>query len=244
MLLPLLHGLKFKHNSVTSFFNFKTVVATNAQTAPIGKSTGNYLLDGDAALASVTTENLPDLSGFLKKVRIDFDLERVTSERGDFIVATAHPSLPNNLGAPVISEVYLEALEGRKYICDNFSGIWSTWREIRSDNSVSLFKTADSAEPAVIGVDPVTLRNYYIELNPGADVTIELHNSDSPYFTEVNFDFNMVGSSYTLTWPAGIIWANETNSPPPDLAAGTRLNVTIKKTRDEKLYASFKDYKG
>ena len=241
MLISLFHGLSAKRNNPENLVSYGKL-ATDVRTAPIGKSSGSYVLDETSVKALETTLNLPDLSGFMKNVKFEFMLERLASSTGDFITATVHPSFPIDLGPAIIDEAYIEGIRYRKFITDNFDGPWTAWKEIGGVTKKSLVAVVDPATTKQVDIDPIAIRNYAIELNPGGTLDLKLFNKASPFFGQVNIDIQIVSSTYTINWPPEFKWVDVNGIAPPSLAAGSRLNVVVDRTEDGNIYARFFSY--
>lgn len=239
MMASFIHGLKIikPYNPYNNDFS---LLVTNAHLAPIGKSHGEYTLDSNSDIALEITTNLPDLSGgYLKQVKVTFLLERFTTTNGDFIIATAQPTFPSNLGQPIIKEQYLEALKGKKFISYNNSGVWSNWKELNSGLIKSAAFTADAAAQT-IDIDPTTINEYFITLQTSSSVDIVLHNSNF-FNRNIVIDINPETANYTLTWDPKIIWKN-TATPPPGVDATSRISVILNVTPDNEVLGVWQIY--
>ncbi len=239
MIASFIHGLKLikPANNVNNEYN---LFVANSHYTPIGKGYGEYTLDSNAAKALELTSNLPDLSGgYLRQIKAMLLLERFTTTNGDFIIATAQPSFPSNLGTPVIKEQYLEALCGKKFISYNNSGVWSNWKELNSGLIKSAAFTAD-ATAQTIDIDPTTINEYFITLQTSSSVDIVLHNSNF-FNRNIIIDINPETANYNLTWDPKIIWKN-TATPPTGVDATSRISVIINVTTDNEVLGVWQIY--
>ena len=239
MIASFIHGLKII-KPANPYNNDFSLLVTNAHLAPIGKSYGEYTLGSNSDIALEITTNLPDLSGgYLKQVKVTFLLERFTTTNGDFIIATAQPSFPSNLGQPIIKEQYLEALKGKKFISYNNAGVWSNWKELNSGIVKSVNFVVDSAAE-VVNIDPTTINEYFLTLKTGSSVEFILH--DSNFFSRnIVLDINPETSNYTLVWDPKIVWKN-TSTPPPSVDATSRISVIITITPDNEILGVWQIY--
>jgi hypothetical protein len=239
MLQAMLHGLGIRKIPDPQH-SFKQVT-TDAFLAPLGKSYGSYTLDSNSLVALEVTENLPNLSGALKNVQLDFYLERYTTTNGDFIVATCDPSFPGNLGTPIVPLAYIDAIRGRKYITYYRNNVWTEWKEIGTASLVT-YEAFIEDDPVTIVLDPQTVRNYLVHLEPGSVATFDIVNFDTSSY-QIEIDINPTGASYTLNWPADLEWTNTTRTPPEAIQIDERLNVLIRKSSDGIILATYLIYK-
>ncbi len=242
MLLSMLHGLVARRAPVNSADTYKRLIA-NAYSAPLGKSYGHYTLDTLSEKTLEVTTNLPDVSGFLAQTQVNFLLERTTTERGDFIIATAQPFFPNNLGQPVISEHYINALRGRKFIAYQNGNTWTPWKEIGCTSRYVADFTAAASATTELDIDPMTVREYFVRLEPLAIVNIEI-GATAKFTHTVTIDFSPEAATQSLNWPAGrITWTSANELPPPAVDVGSRLQVVLKRSEDGLLLGSYDIYK-
>ena len=243
MFLTLLHGLGIRKNQATNY-SYSDLTA-NALTAPLGKSHGSYTLDTLSEKAIEITTNLPDVSGYLKQTQVDFIIERSKTQNVDFIIATAQPMFPANLGTPIIDKQYIESLWGKKFITyqNNVTNEWSQWKELNCDLSYLGIFDILSNETKVVSIDPVTLREYFINLNPNCILNIDVVNV-AKFTKPIFIDLAPEGSVYSVNWiGAPLTWVNQTQSPPETVTPGLRVRIEINKSPDNLLLASYEIYK-
>lgn len=242
MLLSTLHGLLTNRQAVQNNDPYKTLIS-NVFSAPIGKSYGTYTLDVDGLAAFVKTINLPNFVGsFLKKVQLDFLVERFDTAQGDFIIATVQPKFPTNLGAPIISEHYVNSLKGRKFISYLVDGNWTAWKELNCIvKYLANFASAD-AVPMTINIDPQTITEYFVNIGLGSTVTLVISDK-SRIVKPVFVDLATSGSFLSVIWPEGVVWSNPDGSPPLMLGLGERVCVKFELSSENLLVASYDVYK-
>lgn len=239
MIASFIHGLRTIKPVNPSHSDF-TLFVVNAYHSPIGKSYGKYTLDANTDKALELTINLPDLSGgYLKQVEVNFLLERCTTSNGDFIIATAAPLFPPNLGSPIISVQYLEALKEKKFISYNNNNVWTPWKELNSGLVKSAHFLIDGVTET-INIDPTTINEYFLTLETGSSVDFVLHESNF-FNRNIVLDINPETSNYTLTWDPKIVWKN-TGTPPPGVDSTFRISVTISKTPDNEYLGVWNTY--
>lgn len=240
MLLSMLHGLKLIKNPIPSQNDFSTLIA-NAFIAPVGKSYGSYTIDSNTNKTLVLTENLPDFSGgYLKKVQIDFLIDRCSTPNGDFVIATARPLFPSNLGTPIIDEQYLTAIKERKFITYQDGSGWTNWKELNSGIITRAFFTFDNnAVQEEVAIDPTTVTEYFLELKTNSNIKIKLYESN--FFNKtIYIDINPETANYVIEWDNKLTWVGGT--PPQGVDATSRISITIQKNHDNEYLASFKVY--
>lgn len=236
MLLSLLHGLGLRKQSTPPGQTFNVPII-DAHLAPLGKSYGTYVIDTLSAQAVITTKNLPDVTGYLKNTQADFLLERLETPNGDFIVAQAEPKFPGNLGSPIIDSQYLDALKGRKFIAyQNPDKSWTPWKEIGSGVDLT-GKFTVTPTLVEIAFDPITIRDYFIEIEPGGQVDF-LVGAYEKFTKPINIVLAPESATYQANWPASLIWTNDTQTAPANLAVGTRLHVELTKDNTGQILAT------
>jgi hypothetical protein len=242
MLLSMLHGLFT--NRIPVFINDTySTLSTNAFAAPVGKSYGSYTIDGNGVLALVRTTNLPDFVGSaLKKVQLDFLLERFVTPQGDFVIATVQPFFPTDLGPQTISDHYVKSLKGRKFISYLKSGNWSAWKELNCTVKYLADFTSTDTVPMTVEIDPQTISEYFIKIGLGSTVTLTIPDK-SKFVKPVHVDLVPSGSSYSVVWPSGLTWSNDGGTPPSTLEVGSRVRVKFELSFDNFLVASYSIYK-
>ncbi len=225
MFMAALHGLGIRRIPTPPEHTYNKPVI-DAHLAPLGKSYGSYVIDSLSTIAVITTQNLPDLTGYLKNTQMDFLLERYETSNGDFIVAEARPKFPSNLGAPVIDPQYLDAVRGRKFIAyQNADKSWKPWREINSGVDLTA-KFRVEGDPVEMVLDPVTIRSYFIEIAPGGIIDVVM-GAYSKLTKPLSIDVAPEGASYSLNWPNNLVWTNDTQTAPTKPGVGQRLHVKI-----------------
>jgi hypothetical protein len=236
MLTALLHGLGIRKQPTPPGQTFNVPII-DAHLAPLGKSYGTYIIDSLSTPAVITTKNLPDVTGYLKNTQADFLLERLQTPNGDFIVAQAEPKFPSHLGTPVIDPQYLDALRGRKFIAyQKADKSWTPWKEIGAGVNLTA-KFQVTTTPVELTFDPCTIRDYFIEIEPGGIVDFVV--GAEPKFTHpINIVLAPVSATYYATWPAGLIWTNDAQTPPANLAVGTRLHVELRSDNKGQIQAT------
>lgn len=241
MFLAMLHGLGIRKQPTPPGQTFNVPII-DAHLAPLGKSYGSYIVDSLSTPAVITTKNLPDVTGYLKNTLVEFWIERLQTPSGDFIVARVDPKFPSHLGTPVIDPQYLDALRGRQYVTyQNTDGSWKPWKEQNSGVDFTA-KFEVTPTPLELTIDPVTIRDYFVEVAPGGIVDLVVGAAEK--FTHpVHVVIAPESSTYFVTWPAGLVWTNDTQTAPPNLAVGTRLHVELRKSPTGQILASPTVYK-
>lgn len=240
MLMAMLHGLGIRKQPTPAEQTFNNPI-TNAHLAPLGKSYGSYVIDSLSAQSIVTTSNLPDVTGYLKNVKVDFLLERMNTANGDFVVAQAEPTFPSNLGAPIIDQQYLDGLKGRKFIAYLVSNVWTPWKEINSGSDFTA-KFLVNSTPLDLYLDPITVREYFVELSPSSVLNLTV-GAYSKFTKPISLDIAPVSNSYTVNWPAGVVWTNSTQTAPTNVPVGSRLHVQFYKDNTGQILGDATVYK-
>ena len=236
MFLSALHGLGMRR-SAPAQTNYNTLVS-DALLAPLGKSRGSYTLDVNSFKALEPTINLPDVSGYLKQTQVDWLLERNTTPNGDFITARAEPLFPANLGTPIINEAYLDGLMGRQYITMQRNGVWTPWHELYSTTINQGEFIFDTTDPALVTIDPLTLRSYDIEVS--ASPSLELTFSNLAHLQKTIFVtcLNTQALPIDFTFDSGVEWYR---ALPATMSAKQILKMEITRIGDN-VVATYNDY--
>lgn len=237
----MLHGLMPKRNN-QSEDSYKALTV-DAHAAEAGKSYGSYTLDVNSAKAITRTTNLPDLSNSsLKQVQVDFLLERYSATKGDFVIATANPFFPENLGTPIIDGQYVDALRGRQWISYQTEYAWTPWKETDTTKSfLANFTVPDNGEITLV-IDPQTITEYFVQLGLASVVNIDM-GFLTRYNKPIYIDLVPVTSSYVVNWPSELLWTNTERAGAPLAASpGTRIRIEIKRSQDGLMLARYELY--
>ena len=88
-----------------------------------------------------------------------------------------------------------------------------------------------------IAFDPITIRDYFIEIEPGGQVDF-LVGAYEKFIKPINIVLAPESATYQANWPASLIWTNDTQTAPANLAVGTRLHVELTKDNTGQILAT------